>query len=158
MSTRPGRPPLPQKQTVEVSMKVFHSSVRSRLIACASRSTSKTSAGKTKSGRRRRNPLGPLKSNSIQCDTGRSGSFFSSSTIERSCPNSAYPSHVEVNEKFRTLRQQHPGDAVPRESAAVVAAVTRDRLNCSPTCDAFRRICRSDASSSALCSFGLKLE
>jgi hypothetical protein len=32
-----------------------------------------------------------------------------------------------------------------------------DRLdNCFPTCNAFRRICRSEASSSALSSFGLK--
>jgi Recombinase len=47
-----------------------------------------------------------------------------------------------------------PVTRVRRVSAAVVAAVTRDQGNCSPTCDAFRRICRSDASSTALSGFG----
>ena len=42
--------------------------------------------------------------------------------------------------------------------SAVIAAVTRNPRNCSPTCDAFRRISRSGASSDALSSFGLKLE
>jgi hypothetical protein len=52
----------------------------------------------------------------------------------------ADPSHLEVIEEFQTQRQQHPGDAFAPLSAAVVAAVTRDPWNCSPTCDAFRRI------------------
>jgi hypothetical protein len=33
----------------------------------------------------------------------------------------ADPSHVEFNEEFRTQQQQHPGDACPSLSAAVVA-------------------------------------
>jgi hypothetical protein len=60
----------------------------------------------------------------------------------------------EVNEETAT----QPSDARPSPSAAIVAAVTRNPWNRSPTCDAFRRIDRSDASSSALSSFRLKLE
>jgi hypothetical protein len=51
-------------------------------------------------------------------------------------------------------RSRSPYDARPSLSAAAVAPVTRN-VDC---CDAFRRICRSDASSTALSGFGLKLE
>jgi hypothetical protein len=84
--------------------------------------------------------------------------FFSSSRASFPARTAADPSHVKVNEEFGTERQQHPGDACPSLSAAVVAAVMRDPWNCSPSCDAFRRFDRSDASSSALSSFGQQVQ
>ena len=50
------------------------------------------------------------------------------------------------------------GTAEIMQATGKVAAVMRHPWNCSPTCDAFRLTERSDASSSALSSFGLKLE
>jgi hypothetical protein len=47
---------------------------------------------------------------------------------------------LEVDEEYRTQRQQNLGDARPSLSAAVV---TRNPWNCSPTRDAFRRIDRT---------------
>src|ERR1700735_2092458 len=44
--------------------------------------------------------------------------------------------------------KHHRGDASPCRNAAIVAAVTRNAWNGSPTYDAFRRIDRSDARSS----------
>jgi hypothetical protein len=105
----------------------------------------------------RRDPPGRLKSNFIQGHT-REAEASSHDPGIVSCPNSRRSPHVGVNNEFRTQRQQHLGDARPSLSAAVVAAVTRNPWNCSPSCDAFRRICRSDASSSTLSRFGLKLE
>ena len=54
--------------------------------------------------------------------------------------------------------KHHRGDASPCRNAAIVTAVTRNAWNGTPTCGAFPRIDRSDASSTALGRFGLKLE
>jgi hypothetical protein len=93
--------------------------------------------------------------NAILRESEASSHYPRSSFLARTA---ADPLRGGSNEEFRTQRQQHPGDACPSLSAAVVAAVTRSPWNRSPTCDAFRRIWRSDASSSALSGFGLKLE
>jgi hypothetical protein len=46
-------------------------------------------------------------------------------------------SDVEVNEEFRTQRQQRPGDACRSLSAAVVEAVMGSPRNCSSTVTRF---------------------
>jgi hypothetical protein len=57
---------------------------------------------------------------------------------------------------MKTLgRAEHPGDAY---LSLRDATVTRTPCDGPPTCDALQRIDRSDASSTALRGFGLKLE
>jgi hypothetical protein len=125
---------------------------RPLVVCCGTRPRPK------KPSRRRRNPLGPLKNDLFNAILAG----VEASSHHLRCAQGGHRgmgfAMWKSNAEFPTQWQQHPGDACPCRSAAVVAAVTRDPWDCSPTCDAFWRIERSGASSTARIGFGLKLE